>query len=39
LHYVDSVTHTLSKGQYKQSFTLKRNALIANTPIVPTVAI
>ena len=39
LHYVDSVTHNLSKGQYKQSFTLKRNALIANTPIVPTVAI
>ena len=39
LHYVDSVTHTLSKGQYKQSFTLKRNALIANTPVVPTVAI
>lgn len=39
LHYVDSVTHTLSKGRSKQSFTLKRNALIANTPVVPTVAI
>ena len=39
LHYVDSVTHTLSKGEFKQSFTLKRNALIANTPIVPTIGI
>jgi hypothetical protein len=38
LHYVDSVTHNLSKGEYKQNFTLKRNALIANTPIVPTIA-
>jgi hypothetical protein len=39
LHYVDSVTHTLSKGEFKQSFTLKRNALIANTPVVPTIGI
>jgi hypothetical protein len=39
LHYVDSVTHNLAKGEYKQSFTLKRNALIANTPIVPTMGI
>jgi hypothetical protein len=39
LHYVDSVTHNLSKGEYKQSFTLRRNALIANTPVVPTFAI
>lgn len=37
LHYVDSVTHTISPGQYKQSFTLKRNALITNTPVVPTI--
>ena len=39
LHYVDSVTHTLSRGSYKQNFTLRRNALIANTPVVPTVAL
>jgi hypothetical protein len=35
LHYVDSVTHTIKPGEYKQSFTLKRNALIANLPVVP----
>jgi hypothetical protein len=39
LHYVDSVTHTISPGSYKQSFTLKRNALITNTPVVPSVGI
>jgi hypothetical protein len=39
LHYVASVTHSISKGQYKQNFTLKRNALIANTPVVPTIGI
>ncbi len=39
LHYVDSVTHNISVGSYKQSFTLKRNALITNTPIVPTMSI
>ena len=35
LHYVDSVTHDIKPGEYKQSFTLKRNALIANLPVVP----
>jgi hypothetical protein len=35
MHYVDSVTHTLKPGEYKQSFVLKRNALIANLPLVP----
>jgi hypothetical protein len=35
LHYVDSVTHTLKPGDYKQSFVLKRNALITNLPAVP----
>ena len=35
LHYVDSVTHTIKPGEYKQSFVLKRNALIANLPVVP----
>ena len=36
MYYVDSVTHTLKPGEYKQSFVLKRNALIANLPVVPT---
>lgn len=35
MHYVDSVTHNLKPGEYKQSFVLKRNALIANLPVVP----
>jgi hypothetical protein len=35
MHYVDSVTHQLKPGEYKQSFVLKRNALIANLPVVP----
>jgi hypothetical protein len=35
LHYVDSATHRLKAGEYKQSFVLKRNALIANLPAVP----
>ena len=35
LHYVDSVTHNLKPGEYKQSFILMRNALIANLPVVP----
>jgi hypothetical protein len=35
LYYVDSATHKLKPGEYKQSFVLKRNALIANTPVVP----
>jgi hypothetical protein len=39
LHYVDSVTHRLSRGEYKQDFTLKRNALISNTPVVPALGI
>ena len=36
LHYVDSATHKIQAGQYKQSFTLKRNALISDLPLVPT---
>ena len=31
-HYVDSVTHQLARGSYKQSFTLKRNGLLPTTP-------
>jgi hypothetical protein len=39
LHYVDSVTHRLSRGEYKQDFTLKRNALLSNTPVLPALGI
>jgi hypothetical protein len=35
MHFVDSTTHRLKPGEYKQSFVLKRNALISNTPLVP----
>jgi hypothetical protein len=35
MHYVDSVTHQLRLGEYKQTFVLKRNALIADLPVVP----
>ncbi|CAG9244901.1 hypothetical protein [Paraburkholderia unamae] len=35
IYYVDSTTHQVKPGEYKQSFVLKRNALIANTPVVP----
>lgn len=35
MHYVDSTTHKLKAGEYKQSFVLKRNALISNLPLVP----
>lgn len=35
MHFVDSATHHIKPGEYKQSFVLKRNALITNTPVVP----
>jgi hypothetical protein len=35
LHYVESVTHTIKRGEYKQRFTLKRNGLISTLPRVP----
>ncbi len=35
LYYVKSVTHNIKPGEYKQSFTLSRNALISMTPTVP----
>jgi hypothetical protein len=35
MHFVDSTTHRLKPGEYKQSFVLKRNALISNVPLVP----
>ena len=37
LHYVQKTTHQLKRGEYKQSFTLKRNAIISNVPVVPAV--
>jgi hypothetical protein len=35
LYYVNSVTHTLKRGEYKQSFTLTRNGLFPTVPAVP----
>ena len=35
LHYVDSVTHDLKRGSYKQSFTLKRGGLLPTRASVP----
>jgi hypothetical protein len=35
LHYVQSVTHTIKQGEYKQSFTLRRNGLLSTVPAVP----
>jgi hypothetical protein len=36
LHYVTSVTSTLRRGEFTQSFSLARNALISTLPSVPT---
>jgi hypothetical protein len=35
LYYVKSVTHRLTRGQFKQSFTLVRNGLVSTVPKVP----
>lgn len=35
LYYVESVTHNLKRGEYKQNFTLARDGLISQTPVVP----
>jgi len=35
MHFVDSTTHNIKPGEYKQSFVLKRNGLISNVPVVP----
>lgn len=35
LYYVKSVTHQLARGQYKQSFSLARNALVSTLPRLP----
>lgn len=34
MYYVDSVTHNIKQGEYKQNFTLSRDGLITNTPVV-----
>jgi hypothetical protein len=36
LYYVNSVTHNIKRGEYKQSFSLSRDGLISLTPLVPT---
>jgi hypothetical protein len=36
LYYVNSVTHSLKRGQFKQNFSLSRDGLVSNTPVVPT---
>lgn len=36
LYYVKTVTHSIKRGEYKQSFTLARNGLVSITPnVVP----
>jgi hypothetical protein len=35
LYFVKSVTHSIKRGEYKQSFSLVRNGLISITPKVP----
>lgn len=34
LFYVRSVTHDIKRGEYKQSFTLARDGLVSQTPVV-----
>jgi len=36
LYYVENTKHQIKLGEYKQSFTLKRNGLVSNVPVVPT---
>lgn len=35
VYYVDRVTHSMSRGEYTQSFSLVRNALVSNLPRIP----
>ncbi len=35
LYYVESVTHSIKRGEYKQSFNLSRNGLVSTVPVVP----
>lgn len=34
LYYVDSVTHSIKRGEYKQSFQISRDGLVTQTPVV-----
>lgn len=34
LYYVESVTHNIKQGEYKQKFNLSRDGLVSNTPVV-----
>jgi hypothetical protein len=34
MYYVNTVTHNLKQGEYKQSFSLSRDGLISQTPVV-----
>ncbi|HYQ17182.1 MAG TPA: hypothetical protein VEQ58_15525 [Polyangiaceae bacterium] len=34
MYYVNSVTHSLKRGEYKQNFTLSRDFVVTNTPAV-----
>jgi len=36
MYYTKTVTHSIKRGEYKQSFTLSRDGLISQTPVVPT---
>ncbi len=36
LYYVTSVTHSIKRGSFTQSFALARNALLSTLPVVPT---
>jgi hypothetical protein len=35
MHFVDQCTHHIRPGEYKETFVLKRNALVPTTPVVP----
>jgi hypothetical protein len=34
MYYVESVTHNIKRGEYKQSFTLSRDGVVSQTPLV-----
>ncbi len=35
LYYVESATHSIKRGEHKQSFTLSRDEFVSNVPVVP----
>ena len=34
MYYVESVTHSIKRGEYKQNFTLSRDGVVSQTPVV-----